>query len=269
MKAYRDAKKYRSIPVGYSAADIATLRPTLQNYLTCGSNSSESIDFYSLNAYEWCGDNTFQTSGYEILTNQIKTYNVPIFFSETGCQTVRPRTFQDQTAIYGSQMTPYWSGSIIYEWIQEANDYGIIQYGSKVDPSSPGAPPDGYPRSGKPTPLEPEWSNLSKVWAAAKPSGVQESAYKPSLTAPECPAKTSGTWEVDGSAALPTLGQTFAAQASGSGSPTATSGGAQATGEAQPSATPTGGAAPVSPAKELRAMGFGLVGVLVGFFWWM
>jgi hypothetical protein len=163
-------------------------------------------------------------------------------------------------------MTPYWSGSIVYEWIEEANNYGLIQYGPKVDPSSPGAPPDGFPRSGKPTPLEPEWSNLSKVWAAAKPSGVEESAYKPSLTAPECPARTSGTWEVDGSSALPTLGQSYVAQVSG----TATSSGSQPTGtQAQAGSTPTGGASPGSPVKELRAMGFGLVGVLVGFFWWM
>lgn len=49
MKAYRDSKGYRQIPIGYSAADITTLRPNLQNYLACGSNSSESLDFYSLN----------------------------------------------------------------------------------------------------------------------------------------------------------------------------------------------------------------------------
>lgn len=63
MKAYRDSKKYRNIPIGYSAADIAQLRPMLQNYLACGSNSSEALDFYSLNAYSWCGDSTFQQSG--------------------------------------------------------------------------------------------------------------------------------------------------------------------------------------------------------------
>lgn len=49
MKAYRDSKNYRQIPIGYSAADIPALRPNLQNYLACGSNSSESLDFYSLN----------------------------------------------------------------------------------------------------------------------------------------------------------------------------------------------------------------------------
>lgn len=49
MKAYRDSKGYRKIPVGYSAADITSLRPNLQNYLACGSNSADTVDFYSLN----------------------------------------------------------------------------------------------------------------------------------------------------------------------------------------------------------------------------
>lgn len=55
LKAYRDSKNYRKIPVGYSAADIAELRPMLQDYLTCGGNASDNIDFFSLNSYEWCG----------------------------------------------------------------------------------------------------------------------------------------------------------------------------------------------------------------------
>lgn len=45
-------------------------------------------------------------------------------------------------------MADVWSGSIIYEWIEEANNYGLVKYGDKVDPASPGAPADGYPRSG-------------------------------------------------------------------------------------------------------------------------
>lgn len=55
LKAYRSSKGYREIPVGYSAADIAELRPMLQDYLTCGTNVSDRIDFFSLNSYEWCG----------------------------------------------------------------------------------------------------------------------------------------------------------------------------------------------------------------------
>lgn len=69
MKAYRDSKGYRNIPIGYSAADIAALRPNLQNYLACGTNSSESLDFFSLNAYEWCGESTFQTVSPPSLTH--------------------------------------------------------------------------------------------------------------------------------------------------------------------------------------------------------
>lgn len=147
MKAYRNSKKYRNIPIGYSAADIATLRPMLQNFLACGSNTSESLDFFSLNAYSWCGDSSYMTSGYNMLEQNATDLNIPIFLSETGCNVARPRTFQDQTAIYG-EMADVWSGSIIYEWIEEANNYGLISYGEKVDPASPSAPPDGFPRSG-------------------------------------------------------------------------------------------------------------------------
>jgi len=88
MKAYRNAKGYRDIPVGYSAADIAELRPNLQNYLACGTNSSDAVDFFSLNAYEWCGSSsTYMTSGYSQLQANASSYNIPIFFSETGCNT--------------------------------------------------------------------------------------------------------------------------------------------------------------------------------------
>ena len=54
----------------------------LQDYLACGTNSTESIDFFALNAYEWCGNNNFQSSGYESLTANLTNFNIPIFFSE-------------------------------------------------------------------------------------------------------------------------------------------------------------------------------------------
>lgn len=62
LKAYRTSKGYREIPVGYSAADIAELRPMLQDYLTCGGNASNNVDFFSLNSYEWCGSVSFPAS---------------------------------------------------------------------------------------------------------------------------------------------------------------------------------------------------------------
>ena len=77
----------------------------LQNYLACGTNTSESADFYSLNAYEWCGSSSsYEISGYSQLNANVTDYNIPIFFSETGCNTNPPRDFADQAAIFGSDM---------------------------------------------------------------------------------------------------------------------------------------------------------------------
>ena len=38
---------YREIPIGYSHADVAGLRPVLQNYLACG-DPAQAIDFFGL-----------------------------------------------------------------------------------------------------------------------------------------------------------------------------------------------------------------------------
>jgi 1,3-beta-glucanosyltransferase GAS1 len=133
LKSYRDAKGYRKIPIGYSATDTAVLRPMLQDYLVCRPNVTERLDFYALNSYEWCGSTpTFQTSGYVGLQALAENYPVPIFLSETGCNTVPPRTFDDQAAIFGPDMVNTWSGAIIYEWIQELNQYGLIEYGPSL-----------------------------------------------------------------------------------------------------------------------------------------
>ncbi|KIW02546.1 uncharacterized protein PV09_06002 [Verruconis gallopava] len=207
IKAYRDSKNYRAIPVGYSAADIASLRPMLQNYLACGSNASETIDYYALNAYEWCGDSSYTVSGYSQLTQNVTDYDIPIFFSETGCNTVPPRTFTDQAAIFGSEMNPYWSGAIIYEWIEEQNNYGLVSYGPRTDPTASGAPPDGFTRSGTPLPVTPDFQNLQNQWKTLTPTGVKESDYSPSLTPPPCPSYTSGVWEVNGNVPPPSVGQ--------------------------------------------------------------
>ncbi|KAF9893133.1 hypothetical protein FE257_012544 [Aspergillus nanangensis] len=214
MKSYRNEKKYRNIPIGYTAADIAELRPMLQNYLACRTDPAERLDFFGLNAYEWCGSSSFKTSGYSLLQDQAKDYPIPIFFSETGCNAARPRTFDDQAAIFGPEMSDTWSGSIIYEWIEETNNYGLINYG----PRQPDAPPtntliqDGFPREGTPTSIAPDFDNLKAQWATLTPSGVALSDYVKSastVSPAACPASTAGGWVVDPNAPLPTLGQTF------------------------------------------------------------
>ncbi|KAH0341201.1 glycoside hydrolase family 72 protein, partial [Aureobasidium melanogenum] len=280
MKAYRNSKNYRNIPVGYSAADISSLRPNLQNYLACGTNSSDALDFFSLNAYEWCGESSYQVSGYEQLTQNITDYNIPIFFSEVGCNTPKPRTFDDQAAIFGPEMSPYWSGVIIYEWIQETNDYGLVSYGPEVAATATQANVvDGFTRTGNPTPISPDFYNLSNQWKTLTPSSVSEAAYTPSNSAPACPAYTSGAWEVSGNVALPTIGQTYDAQAASGASSTSgatgtqTSSGSHSTGSATRSSSGTAATAShtgmASPSRQIAGMGVGLVTVMLGFIWWL
>ncbi|KAL7933433.1 glycoside hydrolase family 72 protein [Trichoderma chlorosporum] len=230
MKAYRDAQGYRDFAIGYSAADILQLRPMLQDYLTCGGNSSETVDFFSLNSYSWCDPSTYTESTYNQLEEYAKNFPVPIFLSETGCIIPGPRVWDDQDAIFGPQMVNDWSGAIVYEWIQEENSYGIITYGPPDQPAGPNVQ-GGFLRKGTPTPKEPDFSNLKSKWATNTPSGVQKSAYNPSsVSTRACPSSTAGGWwQVDGDVKLPTLGQILVVNTQTVGAATETETGGSAT----------------------------------------
>lgn len=267
LKAYRTKKGYREFPVGYSAADIAELRPMLQDYLACGSNSSERIDMFGLNAYEWCqASDNLQTSGYATLNSYATGFNVPIFFSETGCNTARPRLFEDQSAILGSSMNDLWSGAIVYEWIEEANDYGLISYGPTVAATAVATNiVGGYSRAGTPLPVSPDFQNLQSQWATNSPSGVALSTYSPTLTPPACPTSTAGGWLVDGDVKLPSVGETQQISATGT-SATAT-GTSTGTGSAASATSTKKGAA--NGGREIAGMSAGLVAVMLGFMYWL
>ncbi|KAI1185644.1 Glucanosyltransferase-domain-containing protein [Nemania serpens] len=267
LKAYRDKKGYRKIPVGYSATDIAELRPYLQDYLTCGGDPSENIDFYGINSYQWCDPSTFMTSGYANLLEEGKNFPVPIFFSETGCNVPGPRLFEDQASIFGPDMNEHFSGAIIYEWIEEQNNYGLISYGPKVDPTVTGKNiVDGFTRAGTPTPVSPDFDNLSQQWAKLKPTGVSKSAYDPKIVSTRvCPTSTASGWLVNGNVAAPTLGaslgtSTFTPAATVTlPAPDATS--------AAPSSSDKPNAVPGR--QEVTGMATGLVGVMVMFAFWL
>ena len=198
----------------------------LQDYLACGSDQADAADFYSLNVYEWCGDSSFDGSGYSELVANSSGLQIPIFISETGCRLPKPRLFDDQDAIFGSDMNGTWSGAIIYEWIEETNDYGLISYGPTVNPQSNTAAPDGFIRSGTTSPVSPDFTNLKNHWATLNPTGVALSAYSAqasSLSPIACPATTPNGWMVNPTLALPSLGETLdlaATSTGGIGGPT-------------------------------------------------
>lgn len=123
MKAYIKQKNYRTIGVGYATNDDADIRVNLADYLNCGP-AQDSIDFWGYNVYSWCGNSSYSASGYEARTQELSSYNIPAFFAEYGCNTNGVRMFTEVQALYGSDMTPVWSGGIVYEYFQEVNNYG-------------------------------------------------------------------------------------------------------------------------------------------------
>lgn len=140
MKAYIKNNNYRAMGVGYAADDDATSRATVANYLNCGS-SSNSIDFWGYNIYEWCGDSSYTQSGYDQRTAEFANYSVPAFFAEYGCNLpngAASRPFTEVQALFGANMSGVFSGGIVYEYFEEENDYGLVTVsGTSVSTLSP------------------------------------------------------------------------------------------------------------------------------------
>ena len=128
MKSYIVQKKYRPIGVGYATNDDET-RTELANYFNCGP-ASDSIDFWGYNIYSWCGKSSFRDSKYEERTKEFSSYNVPAFFAEYGCNKVKPRPFDEVHELFGTSMTPVWSGGVVYMYFQEDNDFGMFCFES-------------------------------------------------------------------------------------------------------------------------------------------
>lgn len=83
IKHYMKNNLHRQIPVGYSAADDLSYRVSLSKYLECIDNDpAEAVDFYGVNSYQWCGRQSFYTSGYDVLVQSYIDYSRPVFLSE-------------------------------------------------------------------------------------------------------------------------------------------------------------------------------------------
>ncbi|KAJ6088211.1 hypothetical protein N7486_009472 [Penicillium sp. IBT 16267x] len=178
MKKYIVDMNYRAMGVGYATADVASIRVDLANYLDCEAED-EIVDFYGYNIYSWCGDSTYAESGYQARTEEFANYTVPVFFAEYGCNAVTPRTFTDVPVLYGDNMTPVWSGGIVYMYFQETNNYGLV---SVVDSTSVSTMPD--------------FQYYSSQINSVDPSSTSKSAYTPTNTVlMSCPTEDSTAWE--------------------------------------------------------------------------
>ncbi|KAF4978828.1 hypothetical protein FZEAL_4851 [Fusarium zealandicum] len=134
----RDLKNYiknnlkRQIPVGYSAADVRSVLWDTWNYLQCADEDDDGdmsrVDLFALNSYSWCGiEADYKSSSYDKLTAGFESSSVPVFFSEYGCNKPQTRYWNETQAMYGKEMTPVFSGGVVYEYTEEDNNYGLVK----------------------------------------------------------------------------------------------------------------------------------------------
>lgn len=151
----------------------------------------ENIASDLLVSYQWCGENTFKGSGYDKLVEDYTSYSLPVFFTEYGCNEVRPRVWEEVGALYSEDMTGVFSGGLVYEFTEEDNEYGIVKL------------------SGDDAAVMSEYDSLLTAFSAApsEPT-IPSSSTNPSRPV-DCPAERSFQ-NINGNLTLPfTLGQEY------------------------------------------------------------
>ena len=185
IRQYIRNRGYRTIPVGYSAADVAENRLEMAEYMNCGTDDERS-DFFAFNDYSWCDPSSFTVSGWDQKVKNFTGYGLPIFLSEYGCNT-NTREFEEVSSLYSTQMTAVYSGGLVYEYSQEPSNYGLVEI------------------SGGSVSELPDFATLQSQFAkTANPQG--DGGYNSTGGASGCPAYSSPNWLVQ-TDALPAIPQ--------------------------------------------------------------
>ncbi|KAG8168341.1 hypothetical protein KVR01_001090 [Diaporthe batatas] len=174
IKNYINARGYRTIPTGYSSADVSENIVQQLEYFDCGDDSSRS-DFFAFNDYSWCDPSDFVKSGWKAKVEKYTGYGIPLFLSEYGC-IEDERAWGEVAALYSTNMTTVFSGGIAYEYSVEPNGYGIVEI-----------------KDGKITPNQ-DFEELATAFKNT-PNPAGDGQFDSDSTAAECPA-ASADWEV-------------------------------------------------------------------------
>jgi hypothetical protein len=191
----------------------------MAQYMNCGTDDERS-DFFAFNDYSWCDPSSFTTSGWDQKVKLFTGYGLPLFLSEYGCNTNK-RQFQEVGSLYSTDMTGVYSGGLVYEYSQEASNYGLVEI------------------SGKNVKELADFDALKTAFQkTSNPSG--DGNYNKTGGANPCPAKDSPNWDVDSDAlpAIPEPAKKYMTEGAGKGPGFAGSGsqdrGTESTATAEP-----------------------------------
>jgi 1,3-beta-glucanosyltransferase GAS5 len=198
IRQYIRNRQYRTIPVGYSAADVQENRLEMAEFMNCGTDDERS-DFFAFNDYSWCDPSSFQQSGWDQKVKNFTGYGLPLFLSEYGCNT-NTRKFEEVASLYSTDMTGVYSGGLVYEYSQEASNYGLVEInGGSVQEL-------------------PDFDALMQAFAnTANPQG--DGGYNSTGGASGCPAYNPPNWDVkdDSLPAIPEGAVKYMTQGAGKG----------------------------------------------------
>jgi 1,3-beta-glucanosyltransferase GAS1 len=132
LKSYINSKYNRDIPVGYEL-NAAANYDIVSSYMTCGSNTSATIDFLGISDFNLCSNNTNQS--FDLITAEYGQYPVPVFFADYGCRDTpgSTRTFAEVQNIYGNPMTNIISGGIVFEYFQDEASNGMKSDSGRIE----------------------------------------------------------------------------------------------------------------------------------------
>ncbi|KAK5074807.1 1,3-beta-glucanosyltransferase [Lithohypha guttulata] len=198
IRQYIRNRGYRTIPVGYSAADVAENRLEMAEYMNCGSDDERS-DFFAFNDYSWCDPSSFTVSGWDQKVKNFTGYGLPIFLSEYGCN-INTRKFEEVASLYSTDMTAVYSGGLVYEYSQEPSNYGLVEI------------------SGSSVSTRPDFDALQTALSGTQsPSG--DGGYNSTGGASGCPSYSEPNWLVkdDSLPAIPDGAKAFMTKGAGTG----------------------------------------------------
>ncbi|CRG86037.1 1,3-beta-glucanosyltransferase gel1 [Talaromyces islandicus] len=198
IRQFLRSRNLRTVPVGYSAADIDTNRLQMAQYMNCGTDDERS-DFFAFNDYSWCDPSSFTISGWDQKVKNFTGYGLPLFLSEYGCNTNK-RQFQEVSSLYSTQMTAVYSGGLVYEYSEEGSKYGLVQInGDDVTEKS-------------------DYTALKNALQKTPPP-KGDGNYNSTGGASGCPASNPPNWDVSNDAlpAIPQPAKKFMTEGAGKG----------------------------------------------------